>query len=89
MSKRMSERSTILSSSVPAQMSPPTAVRSIISSFLKDKQLAIPTEQAKPSSRVRPERRFGENITSGNLLQELRARQQAKKDKEERQKSRR
>lgn len=74
--------SRILSSSVNGQTSPSTAVRSIISSYTRDQQASSSTTVTKPNARVRIERRYGENITAGNLLKELKEKKAAKKSKE-------
>ena len=71
------------SSSLSIQMSPSSAVQSIISSYVKDNRVSSPIQPVKPNSRVRVERRFGENITNGNLLQDLKGKEQVKKDKEQ------
>ena len=62
-------------------MSAQSAVQSIVSSYLKNQPVATPTEPKKPNSRVRFERRFGEDITNSNLLSELKEKAAAKKTK--------
>ncbi|CAF1520217.1 unnamed protein product, partial [Didymodactylos carnosus] len=59
-------------------LSPVSAVRSIVSSVVQQfPQQAAPVGQ-KTSNRIRVERQYGENITSGNLLTELKEKQMAK-----------
>lgn len=62
-------------------LSPVSAVRSIVSSYSKNKNDIASPAPSKTNSRVRAERRFGEVITSGTLLQELREKANAKKKK--------
>ncbi len=71
-------------SPTPAQTSPRSAVRSIISSYLQNSNSPAqpPPPPVKLHSRVRVERKFGEDITNGNLLQELKEKAEAKKLKE-------
>ncbi|CAF1128077.1 unnamed protein product [Rotaria magnacalcarata] len=71
--------STPLSTAAP--MSPQSAVRSIISSCLQDKNLSAQPVPVKTNSRVRVERKFGEDITNGNLLEELKKKAELKKNK--------
>jgi hypothetical protein len=75
--------SNINSLSMSTQMDPSSAVRSIISSFIIDGRVSSPQQPAKSNSRIRPERQFGEVITNGNLLQELKNKEQAKKNKQQ------
>ena len=63
-------------------MSPPAAVRSIISYYLRNNNVPVQPAPVKFNSRVRAERKFGEDITDGNLLQELKEKAEAKKVKE-------
>ncbi|CAF3986444.1 unnamed protein product, partial [Rotaria sordida] len=62
---------TNIPSSSSVQMSPPSAMRSIISTYLHDKNRCTSSTPTKTNSRIRVERKYGENITDGNLLQEL------------------
>ena len=70
------------SSLIPATMSPRAAVRSIISSYLHDKNVSTTPVPAKPNPRVRPERKYGEDITDGNVLQQLKQKAQLKNAKQ-------
>lgn len=64
------------------EVNPSTAVKSIFSSYSQQLSNATPTQPSKRKSRIRAERQFGEVITSGNLLEELKQKAQAKKNKE-------
>ena len=64
------------------QMSPSSAVRSIMSSYTKDQNTPPPSTTTKATSRVRTQRKFGEVITSGTLLDELKEKAEMKKTKE-------
>ena len=64
------------------QISPSTAARSIISSYAQSQLQSAGTPAKKPTARVRLQRRFGENITDGNLLDKLKAKADAKKAKQ-------
>ena len=71
------------------QTSPSTAARSIISSYAQSPSQSTETTAKKPTARIRLQRRFGENITDGTLLYELKEKaavkeaKQAKKDAKE------
>ena len=66
-------------------MSPPSAVRSVISTYLHDTNSSVASASTvtatKKNSRVRMEPKYGENITSGNLLDELKTKAAVKTTK--------
>jgi hypothetical protein len=62
-------------------MSPSSAYRSIISTYSQNQNDLISPVTPKRNSRVRPERQFGEVITSGTLVQDLREKAKAKANK--------
>ena len=64
------------------QMSPSTAAQSILSFYSQQLNNSTPAQLTKRSSRVRSKRKFGEVITNGSLLEELKKKDQAKKCKE-------
>ncbi len=72
---------TNASSSALARMSPSYAVPSIMSSYLQNNNLPVQAPPVKSNSRVRIERKFCEDITSDNLLKELKEKVEAKKSK--------
>ncbi|CAF3477083.1 unnamed protein product, partial [Rotaria socialis] len=73
--------STNIPSSAPAQMRPPSAVRTLISTYLADKNISMQQAPVTTRSRARAERRFGEDIKNGNLLEELKKKDEIKKMK--------
>ena len=73
----------VKASSIPIRrMSPSSAVRSIMSSYTKDENTPPSSTTTKTTSRVRAQRKFGEVITSGTLLDELKEKAEMKKIKE-------
>ncbi|CAF4211993.1 unnamed protein product, partial [Rotaria sordida] len=68
---------TSTSTVTTAKVNPSAAIRSIIATYLKDQPASTTTAPKK--SRVRFERRFGEDITNSNLLNELKEKAKAKK----------
>ncbi|CAF2699683.1 unnamed protein product [Rotaria sp. Silwood2] len=66
---------------ITRRMSPSTAARSIISSYSQDTNVSTPPALTKTNSRIRTQRKFGEVITTGNLLDELKQKSETKKAK--------
>ena len=71
-SNRNINRSPSSTSPTPTRVSPPFVVRSIISSYLQNNNLSVLLPPIKLNARVHPERKYGEDITDGQLLQQLR-----------------
>lgn len=67
--------------SVPALLSPRAAVQSIISTYSNNHDACSTTTATRASSRIRAERRYGEDITNSNLLAELKSKKQKKESK--------
>ena len=66
--------------------SPRAAVRSIINTYQQTLNLSTQTAPSKTNSRLRIERQFGEDITSGTLLEELKRKAEAKQNQEQKSK---
>ncbi|CAF4175096.1 unnamed protein product, partial [Adineta steineri] len=64
-------------------MSPQAAAKSIITTYSKDKTIpsSSSTQPIKTNSRIRVQRKYGEVITEGTLLDELKKKANAKKNK--------
>ncbi|CAF1501242.1 unnamed protein product, partial [Adineta steineri] len=64
-------------------MSPQAAAKSIITTYSKDKTIpsSSSTQPIKTNSRIRVQRKYGEVITEGTLLDELKKKANAKKTK--------
>lgn len=60
--------------------SPRAAVRSIITNYQHTLNQTKPAAPVRTSSRVRVERQFGEDITDGTLLEELKRKAEAKQN---------
>jgi hypothetical protein len=73
--------STPSSSSISIRHSPTSAIRTIISSYVRNNNESVQPKPVKLNRRVRIERKFGEDITNGNLLQELKEKAEVKKTK--------
>jgi hypothetical protein len=67
-------------------MSPSSAFRSIVSTYSQNRNNSISPVPPKSNSRIRVERQFGEVITSGTLLNDLRKKAEAKATKLSKQK---
>ncbi|UJR24374.1 hypothetical protein I4U23_005751 [Adineta vaga] len=80
-SNRNVTSSTNTSTLAPARTSPRTAVQSIITTYLNKSITSGTSTITKPNPRIRVERRYGEEITSGNLLDELKKKDAAKETK--------
>ena len=63
--------STNISPPGTARMSPPSAVRTLISTYLSDMNIFNQQAPAAKKPRAGVERRFDDDITNGNLLEEL------------------
>ncbi|CAF5019851.1 unnamed protein product, partial [Rotaria sp. Silwood1] len=59
------------SSSTSIQLRHTSAIRTIMSSYVRNNNESVQPKPVKLNRRVRIERKFGEDITNGNLLQEL------------------
>ncbi|CAF2890779.1 unnamed protein product, partial [Rotaria sp. Silwood2] len=70
---------TNTSSSISIQLSPTSTIRTIISSYVRNNNESVQSKPVKLNRRVRIERKFGEDITNGNLLQELKEKAEAKR----------
>ncbi|CAF1329986.1 unnamed protein product [Rotaria sp. Silwood1] len=69
------------SSSTSIQLRHTSAIRTIMSSYVRNNNESVQPKPVKLNRRVRIERKFGEDITNGNLLQELKEKAEAKKAK--------
>ncbi|CAF1491322.1 unnamed protein product, partial [Adineta steineri] len=75
-------KSTRILPTTNSLMSPQAAAKSIITTYSKDK--TIPSSSSQPiktNSRIRVQRKYGEVITEGTLLDELKKKANAKKSK--------
>jgi hypothetical protein len=68
-------------SSTSTRLSPTSAIRTIMSFYVRNNDESVQPKPVKLNRRVRIERKFGEDITNGNLLQELKEKAEAKKAK--------
>ncbi|CAF1292860.1 unnamed protein product, partial [Rotaria sp. Silwood1] len=62
---------TSTSSSISIRLSPTSAIRTIISSYVRNNNESVQPKPGKLNRRLRIERKFSEDITNGNLLQDL------------------
>ncbi|CAF3838854.1 unnamed protein product [Rotaria sordida] len=80
-----SHRNTTNLTSTPStatnQTSSRSAVRSIIPFYSQITNVSVQPTSVKLNSSIRVERKFGEDITNGNLLQELKKQAEEEKDK--------
>ncbi|CAF0975170.1 unnamed protein product [Rotaria sordida] len=80
-----SHRNTTNLTSTPStatnQTSSRSAVRSIIPFYSQITNIPVQPTSVKLNSSIRVERKFGEDITNGNLLQELKKQAEEEKDK--------
>jgi hypothetical protein len=67
---------TSTSSSISIRLSP-----RIMTSYVRNNNESVQPKPVRLNRRVRIERKFGEDITNGNLLQELKEKAEAKKPK--------
>ncbi|CAF1652461.1 unnamed protein product [Adineta ricciae] len=74
-------KSTCVAPKTNALMSPQSATKSIIAAYSKDHTTASSTQSTRTSSRIRVQRKSGEVITDGALLEELKKKADAKKHK--------